>query len=60
LRHLTDYNIDNFTANKIREALTTLSAPIDSDAVVKWMINFIKIEIPKRKANFIDVQQQPL
>jgi GMP synthase-like glutamine amidotransferase len=60
LRHLTDYNIDNFAANKIREALTTLSAPIDSDAVVKWMINFIKIENPKRKANFINVQQQPL
>jgi len=60
LRHLTDYNIDNFTANKIREALNSLSAPIDADNVLRWMLNFIKIEIPKRSAHYIDAQQQPL
>lgn len=60
LRHLTDYNIDNFTSNKIREALTTMNAPIDSVAVVKWMVNFIKIEIPKRNAQYINVSAQPL
>jgi len=60
LRHLTDYNIDNFTSNKIREALTSLNAPIDAEAVVKWMINFIKIETPKRNAQYINVSAQPL
>ena len=43
LRHLTDCNIDNFTANKIREALISLAAPIDAKATLQWMINFIKI-----------------
>lgn len=42
LRHLTDYNIDNFTANKIREALTSLAAPLDANTTIQWMINFIK------------------
>jgi hypothetical protein len=60
LRHLTDYNIDNFTSNKIREALTSLAAPLDTDIVIQWMINFIKIDIPKRNAQFINVPQQPL
>lgn len=60
LRHLTDYNIDNFTTNKIREALTSLAAPLDADIVIQWMINFIKIEVPKRNAHFINVAQQPL
>lgn len=60
LRHLTDYNIDNFTSNKIREALFSLNAPVDSDAAIKWMINFIQLEIPKRNAQYINVSAQPL
>lgn len=48
LRHLTDCNIDNFSANKIREALTSLAAPLDADTTLQWMINFVKMSEPKR------------
>lgn len=58
LRHLTDSNIDNFTANKIREALSSLSAPIDADVTLQWMINFIKAEIPKRNTHYISIASQ--
>lgn len=54
LRHLTDYNIDNFTANKIREALSSLSAPIDADITIQWMINFIQMKKPVRNTHYIE------
>lgn len=54
VRHLTDSNIDNFTSNKIREALTSLAAPIDADAVLQWMINFIMSETPVRNAHHLE------
>lgn len=57
LRFLADCNIDNFTPNKVREALTSLSAPLDAPTVIQWMINFIKMEIPKHKAKMLDAQQ---
>jgi len=60
LRHLTDANIDNFTSNKIREALTSLNASIDSDVLVNWMINFINKETPKRNAQYINAPAQTL
>lgn len=60
LRYLADCNIDNFTPNKVREALTSLSAPLDADVTLQWMINFIKMAVPKHKARLENVQQQPL
>jgi GMP synthase-like glutamine amidotransferase len=60
LQHLTDVNIDNFTANKIREAQATLSAPLDSANILQWMVNFIKMDIPKRKQQYLNVPQKPL
>ena len=60
LRYLADCNIDNFTPNKVREALTSLGASLDSDTVIQWMVNFIRLNIPKHKARMPEVQQQPL
>lgn len=60
LRHLTDCNIDNFTPNKVREALTSLAATLDADVTLQWMINFLKMEVPRNKSRLLDVQQQPL
>ena len=56
IRHLTDSNIDNFTPNKIREALTSLIAPLDADATLQWMVNFINSESPQRNVHYLGIE----